>query len=427
MKKLILTALSACFLATVLTGCKEKTAATVAAPELCNTPIADYLYGVEYDDYDFEAAAQAMAKRFNSAAPACSEVRKGNFVGRNLDWYINTDAAAIIKINKSDARYASIGMIGANSVFSNEFAKSGEYSPLYNALPMATTDGINENGVFIGVNVMPTGETSFDESTWEHGKWGHGAAYTNPDAKETHCVTYLARVILDRAKSVADAKQIIESINWYEPKGFPVPGSSQAFHWLISDATTSVVLEFLDNKPYYCETTDINAPSYATIMTNFTNKLMEEKGMIQNSGNGYERYDLLKEAYPTTEESFTGMQDLLKEVWYSKAYTKEIGSKDFWFTEFVEDVSAKDLYKNPDVWKNETYTNAMKVNQANFNNKANWHVADSPLWYTTHTTVYDLAARKFHVLIHEGRDEQKDFMEVSLNDTHFEKPLEHKK
>lgn len=388
----------------------------------CNTEIDNCFYGVEYQDYDFEMAHKVFDKKMNGGAPACSEVRKGNFIGRNLDWYINCDASVVIKVDKNEKHFASIGMGGCNPIFTDSLAKSGKMHDIYKVLPLATTDGVNENGVYIGVNVMPTGETSLDSTKWKTGKWGIGAAYTNPKSEKTYCVTYLVRYILDNAKSLAHAKELVNAVNWYEPKGFPHPGESQAFHWLLSDDKNSAVLEFIDNKPYFTETTDVTSPSLATIMTNFTNKIKAE-GIIQDTGCGYERWDLLNESYASTPETFEGMQDLMKKVWYTKAYTTDPTTPGYWNTEFVSpEFKAQYIYNNDAVLKDQTYLNMLRENQAKFNDKSNWHTPESTLWYTTHTSVYDLSKRELHVLVHEGLDGMKDFYKADLNST-FAHPL----
>ena len=211
MKKISLFSLAALLLASCA---GEKSSLTPTLKDNgCNTQICDYLYAIEYDDYDFAAGVEALQAFMPQAA--CSEVRKGQFVGRNLDWYINHDASAVIKVNAAEGRHASLGVVGCMPQFSNEVAASGAWNDVYNVLPLFTVDGVNDQGLYIGVNVMPTGETSCDSTHWETGKWGHGAAFTRPEAQETYCVTYLVRVVLDRAGSVAEAKALLDSINWY--------------------------------------------------------------------------------------------------------------------------------------------------------------------------------------------------------------------
>lgn len=333
------------FLCIALNGCGKW--GTEEAP--CNTPIADYLYGVEYDDYDFEACVQYFNEQYIPSDAGCSEVRRGNFVGRNLDWYINNNASAIIKMNHTDNHYASIGVVGCFPQFNNDLAKTGKYDDVYKYLPFKTEDGVNECGLYVGMNVMPTGETSFDMSSWETGKFGHGAHGTNPSSPRTFSVNYLVRVLLDKAGSVEEAKEIIDSINWTEPVNYPHPGETQSFHWLICDADHSMVLEFMDNVPVFTETDIVNEPSYATIMTNFTNALMKE-GVMQITGMGYERWDILHDYYKYFDESFDGMESLMKLVWYSFTYTIQAGSRYMWLTEFSNpDFPAEKLYKNTEI------------------------------------------------------------------------------
>ncbi len=387
-----------------------------------NTRITEYLYGVEYDDYDFEAGVKAL-EHYKPAAAGCSEVRKGDFVGRNLDWYINNDASAVIKVNHSDKRFGSIGVVGCCTKFSCDFAASGEYADIYNILPMFTVDGVNEAGLYAGVNVMPTGETSFDESRWNSGAWGLGAAFTNPGAEKSYCVTYLVRVLLDNASSVSDAMTLVRSINWFEPSGFPHEGESQSFHWLISDSKTSVVLEFIDNVPCFTACDSITEPSYGNIMTNFTNKLMADAGLVQTSGAGYERWDILAAAYPETEESFDGMTELMKKVWYTQFYTAEADAPGFLMTEIA---SAKhpagQLYGNTDYQNTEEWESIIAGVKEDFANPDNWHSDNSTVWYTTHTSVYNIADKELHLILHEGYDDQNEVLSFSYSDSHFAKP-----
>lgn len=391
----------------------------------CNTVISDYLYGVEYDDYDFDSCRMYFDKQYNPSG-ACSEVRRGDYVGRNLDWYINRNASAIIKMNHTDDHYASIGMVSCFSSFTNDIAKSGEYNDVYKYLPLKTLDGINECGLYVGENVMPTGETSFDSTTWEPHKYGHGASHTHPGASLTCVVTYLTRILLDKASSVEDAMRIIDEIDWVEPVNYPHKGETQSFHWLICDAHRSVILEFMDNKAHYVEASSITEPGYGTIMTNFTNSLMES-GMMQINGIGYERYDILHDNYKNYDaypDNFEGMQNLMKQVWFSNTYTIPIDSKDIWLTEFASDnLPASFLYHNYDILLDPDLYSALQQEVNGFKNKMGWFTDECAYWFSTYTAVYNLTSLKFRVLAHEGRSGMKSYYEASFS-SHFAKPLE---
>ena len=390
----------------------------------CTTIINNDLFGIEYDDYNFDYCVEFFEKNRPDPLPACSEVRKGNFVGRNLDYYINRNACAVIRMNHTDSHFASVGIVGCWSGFTADLARSGVYDNVYEILPCRTCDGINEKGVYIGVNVMPTGETSFDYENWRSGEWGKGAAYTNPGSDKTYCTLYLTRYVLDHASSVDDAVKLINDVNWYEPVDYPHENEAQAFHWMISDGKRNCVLEFIDNKAVFTWARDLSQPSLGTIMTNFTNAIFE-KAVIQKHGIGYERYDVLRYAYSDTEESFKGMEELMKKVWYSNTYTKAIGAADFWMTELCSDaLDSKVLYGNQNLWNYPTFTNAVKMFKEMWNNPDYWYTDTTPLWFTVHTSVYDLSRQEMEVLVHEGLGDQKQFLSFNLN-SHFAKPLSH--
>lgn len=387
-----------------------------------NTQLAGNLFGIEYDDYDFDAGVAYYNRHMPHEKAACSEVRKGNFVGRNLDYYINRNASAIIKMNAGEKRFASIGVVGCSSEFTSDLAASGEFDSIYMYLPCRTTDGINENGVYIGVNIMPTGETSLDSTTWVTDEWGHSAYFTNTASDTAYCVMYLNRFVLDNARSVDHALELIESVSWYDPVDYPSKDHTQAFHWMLADEERNCILEFLDNKLVVTDAKDLKKPSSGTVMTNFTNAVHDE-GLMQISGIGYERYDILTKYYDSIPETFSGMEDLMKKVWYSHFYNIEPGSDDFWLSEFASAAMPSWLlYKNSAIWDVPAYSDAIKAAIGKWNDSSLWYVEDTPLWFTVHTSIYDLKARKLHMLPHEGRGGVRTYQDFDLNSS-FDKPL----
>lgn len=399
----------------------------------------DYLYGAEYDDYDFETAKNYIDENYYIPQRiGCSQVRKGNFVGRNLDYYINSDLNVVLRINRNGepekatvsdtnafftSRYASVSIMGCAPDLTTEVVRNTtDYLPVYELLPITTLDGINENGVYAALNMDATGETSMDRSKWNPGYFGVGAAFTNPSSKLTFCTYILVRVVLDHAKSVDDAISIVESINWYDPLSF-AEGMSQSFHWLIADAKTNCILEFIDNKPVFIKTSNVSSPSLATIMTNFTNSLWQ-KDIIQNYGTGYERYDILAARYPDTPCTYEGMQDLMEYVWSSKCYTLAIDDPDFLATDQADEFfTAAELYKNPEVLKDPLFQQIYESYQDDYYDRSTWYTPDCDVWITTHTSIYNLDTRTLKVKINEGLDGMKDYLTFDMN-SHFPKPLD---
>lgn len=435
MNKIIISAFAIVLYAVTITAffsCSDDDSGNKKEQTDCLQKINDYLYAIEYDDYDFVAGVKRYEQLYEPTAAGCSQVRKGSIVGRNLDWYINGDLSAIIHMNRKGdpsvddfftSRYASIGIVATFPDFGiDKITNTTDYNPIYERLPFTTSDGLNENGVYIGVNVTATGETSMDRSKWKYNEWGLGAAHTNTDSDKKLCVTYLVRVILDHAKSVDDAIRIVKSINWYEPKNFPKQGDSQAFHWFIADKHTNCILEFIDNEPVFVKTNDVKTASLATIMTNFNNYLWKN-GIIQDHGSGYERFDLLRDNYANTPETVEGMERLMEKVWYTKSYTMKLTDPNYWATENPNEFfTAQQMYKHPEILKDERYVKIVEDNFAAYNDRSKWHTPKCTVWYTTHTSVYDIESKTLTVKLHEGLDGMKDYVTVKFSD-HFPKPL----
>lgn len=388
-----------------------------------NTIIEDNLFGIEYDDYDFEAGVEYYSRHLPPKdAPACSEVRKGDYIGRNLDYYINRNASAIIKVNANGKRLASVGVVGCSREFSRELAADGRYDSIYEYLPLRTSDGINEKGVYIGVNVVPTGETSLDSEKWRYHEWGLGAAFTNKSSDKEYPTLCLTRFVLDNAVSVDDAIQKIMSVNWYDPYNYPFEGDAQSFHWMLADGTKNCVVEFLENELVVTVADDIDKASFGTVMTNFTNACMAAE-VMQYHGQGYERFDILSRNYDAAEESFAGMEALMQKVWYSKYYTTPERSEDYWLSETeLEGYAAWELYHHYELWDNKDLQDQVASDKAAWADKNNWYNDSTSLWFTVHNSVYNLKEKKFEVLVHEGMGAQKSYLNFDLNSS-FHKPL----
>ncbi len=415
-------ALSAC------TNSSSEDSSQISEQEVSVKKLDDYLYQVEYDDYNFDSIANVINESFAPPKAACSQVRKGNFIARNFDWYINQDATAILRVKGNSERFASVGVSGAYPLFKQVNGKLDTAENDLGQMMFYTVDGINEKGVYVGVNVAPTGETSMDKSKWKPYAWGVGAAYTNPESKTHYNVMFLARYILDYASSVDDAIEKIEAIDWFEPYNFTSDGGTQSFHWIIADRTKNVVIEFIDNKLKYLLTDKVDEPSLATIMTNFSNGIMADSkqqkkdSLIQYLAAGLERYDILFNNYDKAETSFNGMKNLIKKVWYSHAFTDSVQSENFLFTEYAGAQKgdgggiyhAEDLYKNKDLANDSAFASIVDNNHNRFADKSNWHTPDTKLWYTTHSIVYNLETKSFEIILHEGFDGMKDWLKVEF-------------
>lgn len=471
MKKLMYLALAFIAIATGFTACQQKAMVTSNDDNtwFSMDPIAPFFYAVEVNKYDFNSGRKLvndlhMGKQFTFFPGGCTEVRYNNVVGRNLDWNVNNDAAAVLWMPGTDnvendsvaiilgrtQRFSSVGMVGANPHFKYPCKVSQEIGDtLSKTLALSMTDGINVKGVYIGVNVAPAGETSQNPKKWHPGVWGNGAAYTQKEklieqkrdtTENAMCVTYLTRVVLNYAENVDDAIKIIGKLNWFEPyeykyfEGKTAPARvCQAFHWLICDGSKSAVVEFIDNKMEYKVANTPTMLNLGSVMTNFSNCIYDplHQTMVQHGGSGYERYNAIIDYYKNlkNKDSFD-MQELMHKFHYSKFYheyyndvntpNKSSLANYKYRSEFAmpyNGLPADCLYPrllSPQV--TQTFCDSLK------SICEGWPLGSSPgslrkcgndstYWYTTHTSIYDLTRKNngdyytFKVLIHEGYDE----------------------
>lgn len=368
--------------------------------------IGDSIFALQYDDYDFDACRQYFDSQFSGESfGACSEVRKGGFVGRNMDYYVNRNALAIIKVEGKSTdnavlRHASIGVVGCFKEFTYDRAINDTMSiGFYNILPGRTVDGINDCGVYIGVNVVP-----FREDLAATG------SYDVPDDEGRYNALYLTRFVLDNAESVDHALALIGQHKWYFPHDYPHHGDVQPFHWMIADSEKNCVLEFENGAPVVLSACgdEINAPSVSTIMTNFSNNLWKD-GILDREGIGYERWDILHDNYACDQEpSVDSMFNLMQQVWFSNAYTNSCtleDHSDFWFSELADSsISITKLYKKGDEYIKDPADRPSIDDFINtWNDATQWFSDDTELWFTVHTSIYNLHDRQLSITPHEGR------------------------
>lgn len=358
------------------------------------------LHYVEIDDYCFDSVVVDVDRASKAAeAAACSEVRKGDFVARNLDWYQHPIPTYVMKVAHSDAHYASLSVCGNNYEMKRDTTWQGISQLQANKLMRYTQDGVNEHGLYVGVNVVPFGQMSVDASKVS-GLVDYDAPEDGVNAKKPKIKTsLLTRLLLDSAKDLKEAKEIIQGTNWADLSTMPKSGFQ--LHWLVADATGSFVCEFVDGKPVFVDAASTTTPDYGNIMTNFSNYLMSEKGMMQSRGSGYERWNMLKSMYDSAE-GLEGAKNCAKAVFYSKMYSEEYDKvPNFFFTEYYADDKPSGVLLK---FKDPAERSANKAVWDKFLEAyAPYHTADSiwnwrkhglgfdrKYWFTTHSSIWNL-------------------------------------
>lgn len=368
------------------------------------------LFYVEYDDFDFDKAAEMTNERYRPRGPMCSGIRKGIFSGRNFDGYDGENLVLVMRVSNRCARYSSVS-VTTNYLFPSLLE-------IMAILPQLAIDGVNEKGVSVMEFMVPNCEASEDRSKWGGREWGKSAAFTNRGAQRTYNTKLLPRYILDNAADVDEAIELVKAVNWFDPDRFTSSGHAGALKWMVSDSGKSAVIECIDNEMKIMVTEDINHPSLCTITANFSSYLFS-KGIIQDEGMGYERYGQMAELYDKEDDSIDGVKRILKSVSMSEKYKRDISDRFFFATDYMWSESpsgrhftSTELYgggakQDPD------FLETVNLEKSRYYDKS-LRSEGCKLLVTVYTTVYDLKNKRLHLLYKEGTDDGK-WYEFSLN------------
>lgn len=359
------------FVLTCIYGCSKETPVTTnhSAPK----PLAPYLYHITFYDYSIDKAT-AFFTSVESAlhGGACSVVRNGNFIGRNLDFLYNETAEFVIQVPAAPGRYASIGVSSCDFFLTKEIVDSQKDSPYIELIPYFTTDGVNDQGVYISINMAPTGDSGYTTGT-------------NPGA-QTLSASMVVRYVLDNCKSAKEACEMLSKMN------ITTVSFIGEFHYLIADANDTYVVELIDNKVVYSK-------DAGCIMTNFN---LLTKGYTPHAM-GIERYEILKENY---DEGATldGMSNLMQRVKYSKFY--DPSNTPVWYSE-VNGQTWNDKVidmNTPAATKQELINDLIEK----FRKKT--RDGGEALWITVHESVYDIDAKTLRVYSQEDYSKYFSFI-----------------
>ena len=361
------------------------------------------LFYVEYDDFDFDKAAELTNERYRPAGPMCSGIRKGKYAGRNGDVYSGFETLLVLRVGRRCARYSSLGTVTDYFVPALPDIIAGqEKDSVYYILPQMVGDGINEKGVSVMMFMVPNSEASEDRSNWGGREWGKSAAYTNPSAAKTYNTMLLTRLVLDNAADVDEAIELVRAVNWFDPDRFTSSGHAGALKWLVSDPRKSAVIECIDNEMKILVTEEINRPSPCTLTTNFSLYLFS-KGIIQDGASGYERYDRMLELYGREDDSVDGVKRILKAVSMSEKYGRDISDKFFFATDYLwcespsgRHFTATELYCG-DAKQDPDFIGTVNLEKSRYFDKS-LRPENFKFSVTIYTSIYDLEEKSLHLM-----------------------------
>lgn len=375
-----------------------------------------FLYEVDYIEVEYD-----YSSKLSVVAGKCSSLRKKNLVGRNLDWnYLNT-ADFVLRIPATEDRLASIGMATNPKIEIDNLGAAD-----FEKLPLGTVDGINEAGVAINCNVVPIADLKKPNNI------------TGKEGKLELDSMQVCRYVLDHCKSVEEAIKALRNDIRIVPNKFLV-GDGFETHWMISDKTTTVIIEIIDDKIVVidCGTKRAEDGSVPSMLNFFRNgvkfnkdgSLYSVKDNPDHSGvgenkygvysDGIERSNLINKYYDDIK-TVDDMMDILSlhldgdgnpaGLAFSNTYFAEMNDE-FWYSEYlnkqngltneseVEDFNTasvlKDIEDGKEVLNSETREKA-------------------GIWCTIHSCVYEINTKKLHVISQEGQLDNNKVYEFEL-------------
>jgi len=384
--------------------------------------LGPFLYLADFDELDYNAARKFLKGRF-SGNLGCSAFRSGNIFARNLDFFYNNAVEFVVRTQNSNGRFATLGVASniPELLKQNLSTRTNLHNLQY--APFTLVDGINDHGVFMCVNVVPS--NTFGSTTGTHP--GNEEIYTS----------MLVRYILDHFASADEAKSAIE--NTLNIVNIQTPALNYEYHYLLGDGSHTYIVEFIDN---VAEITEVGASEMPAILTNFYNHgvSLTEQGevdytTVSDYGQGLERYNILNAGISAvtidggssgetgisvidggtatlvgTTIAVTNLQkalELLESVKYSKAYLES--TDPLWLTEFTGEhasgnLTVTDAYETPS--KFDTILAEARTRYSNRHlNGEQGRNPDSPYfgtWITTHSSVYDLEQKSLSIKSQEG-------------------------
>ena len=340
--------------------------------------ITDYMYELSYDNLISEAEAEEyLSTKYKGSIGNCTSVfNSTGLLGRNLDWYYSNLAEFIIHTPSTATTHASVCIGGNIPGLTDEAVSSGKSSDSYKYLPYTVVDGVNDDGLGISVNVVPTDSI-------------YGRTTGTNLGKPGMCMLRIVRYVLDHHDDIDEAIEDLSN-NWniYSPSG----SLNQEFHFLICKGSTSKVIEFINNTLVVPE--DVRQD----VITNFRVYNTElsggivDKTTVEDYGMGIERYNIILDSI--TSNSIPVDWNLLDSLRYTNSYNPS--QSPYWFTEFTGNF---ETYGDLKVTSQDSaFSQIVADCQEKFQNRDR-NIPDT--WHTQHSVIYNLSSKTLQIKVQE--------------------------
>lgn len=200
------------------------------------------IFEVNYESVDYDAGDKFWKdNNDNWDNGGCTAVTKQisnghRIVGRNMDLNIAKKAAYIVRTDKTEDEYRTIGLaytFREYAPYYEEVKEKGITDEFRDILPFLCDDVMNDQGLHIEVN-MRHGEVDFA------GNDQFSLQGTNENGTRRVHMFELPRYIAAHCKTVEEAKEYIKTLDIYSKNGY------WNYCFIISDKTSASLLEFSD-------------------------------------------------------------------------------------------------------------------------------------------------------------------------------------
>ena len=367
--------------------------------------IEPYLYEMTFRNIDYEFGKQYMLEHYSPLGAQCTAIRNGALIGRNYDELYNNSVTIVAHVEPNGGRYGSIGLISGIPQISRELMESGGFDEALEAAPFYTSDAVNSEGLFCEINLLAR----------EESKGLTTGTIPSVTERDKICMPMLVRYIVDHYATVDEAiDDITKYVSVYAPNTEKLDNE---MHFLLADATKTVVLEFVNNEVVTREIGE--STDYPAILANFYVDgvvLNPDNTITRNTssdpqaaningvtpyGQGIERHNIAV-AGLAGATSVENMQSLMRSLFYTKAYTLDA---DQWLTEFVG-------YDLTVTSPSAEFTDILQLARNSYINRDR---NEPKTWQTIHSVVYDINNKTLVVNVQEG--EQSHYYSLVQNIT----------
>lgn len=284
-------------------------------------------------------------------------VRDGKFY-RSFDFLYNDTVSFVVDNRVSGYK----GMAGAIPELTKSVVDSRVDVDWYDYIPFILLDGINSYGISVSAYILHREGERTDQG----------------DTKQRICSSVLTSYLLCNLTDVDDLSTVLGDICVYMPSK-PTQFATE-YHWLISDGTKTVCLEYVNNLPVI---TNITTNPY---ITNFYLKDWDGSDLSTTNAHaqGIERWNLIKEGAD------------LEDIAYTHTYSL-VGTENVWRSEFNDvwsggrDITTSTPNDDPDLIAVETASKTAWENRTRGNGT----------WHTQHACIYDFETKSFKVCTQE--------------------------